>query len=362
MGLLANQYSLESSFRIANSSLASPWIESESRVWSGFTSAPEAFTPNVLYPPSPQDDGRGLSLFRKIQGHLETIAPALCKTASAYGETHAVHLEDGDVIYLTYSPRMNPEKMVLILPGMASGISSPVVQKAHKMMQELGYSPIVMEFRNCSLAPNNSAKFYNAGSYADLDEVVNHLTETHGHPLKNIIGFSMGGVNLVQWAAKAKNVTARVEKITTIAMPLDMESTANAANTGANKIYQKRMIEQYRHLLGRRHLSCKNTNQILSRLDHVKTAAEFDEKITVPLNGYANLASYYGQNTASQYIRHAQVPYTVINSQNDPLVPVNKAEFMGLGESARMVLLPHGGHLGWLHRKGGAKEFSRYVA
>ncbi len=283
-----------------------------------------------------------------LKGHVETIRPSLSAFRSPAWEWETIPLSDGDFVALHYPAPLQYDKTVLLIPGMASNRHAPVVQAAVRELQQEGMTPVVVELRNCTDFPGTTAGYFNAGSVDDVDEVIRYLCDKTGTSLSAIIGFSLGGIVLSQWAAKHACAQWFTRLLHCISVPLDLGLTAKIVNEGFSRLYQKVVLSRYRRLLKRR--KDAKTLAILPTLEKVDCMIDFDEQITVPLNGYGSLEQYYTENSALQFLKEVSIPCKLTNSANDPLIPYNKLySQIPARRGFELNLLPNGGHLGFFH-------------
>lgn len=286
---------------------------------------------------------------RTIYGHIDTIRPSLFPfTTHLYTDREIVNLPDQDFVVLHYPAPLQANKTILLIPGMASNRNAPVILAAVRELLANGYTPVVVELRNCSDIPGKSAGYFNAGSTADVDVVIRYLCNKIGAPLRGVIGFSLGGIVMSQWAAKNDLAQHFIHQLHCISVPLDLGLTAKIVNEGFSRLYQKVVLSRYRRLLKRRHDAA--TVSIANKLDRIKSMIDFDEQITVPLNGYQCLEQYYTENSALQFLKEVRIPCRLTNSINDPLIPYNRLyRQLGAQPTFELDLLPGGGHLGLFH-------------
>ncbi len=79
---------------------------------------------------------------------------------------------------------------------------------------------------------------------------------------------------------------------------------------------------------------------------------EFDDAFTAPVCGYGTADNYYRQASSLQLLPSINLPTLILAAEDDPLVlaePLRKAR---LSSSTWLHLLRHGGHLGFLSRRG----------
>ena len=291
-------------------------------------------------------------MINTIYGHIDTLRPSLhlsiFNAKPSDWSSEIVSLPDGDFVALHYPAPLQTDKVILLIPGMTSNRKAPVVQSAVTDLLHEGYSPVVVELRNCTDIPGKTAGYFNAGSVEDVDFVIRHLCNKTCAPLMAVIGFSLGGIVMSQWAAKNALAHKYVRFLHCISVPLDLGLTANIVNAGFSRLYQKVVLSRYRYLLKRR--QDVTTLSVVHKLDKIKSMFDFDEQITVPLNGYQCLEQYYSENSALQFLKEVRIPCKLTNSVNDPLIPYNKLyKQLGAQPNFDLNLLANGGHLGLFH-------------
>lgn len=278
-------------------------------------------------------------------GHLQTVLPSILPYEKLKLISENVELSDGDFQMIHYPVIPQAGKTILLVHGMGGNRFSPIVHMHAKQLLASGFTPVIAELRGSSDMPNRSEKFFNAGSVSDFDELVSFVANKIGAPLESIFSVSLGANLVVNWSAISDTVREKVKTIHCIGLPLSLEKTASMANVGFNRVYQKIVFTKYKSTLLER--DCSVTRKVFPQLKKISTMLEFDEFITVPLNGYRDLAHYYDDYSARQNVRNIQVPCTVVMSSNDPLIPFC-SEYKQLSnlENINLELIPKGGHLG----------------
>lgn len=287
----------------------------------------------------------------KLNGHINTVKPFFFQGAKFQIEPETLRLNDGDFLRIYYLAEYNtdPNKTVLLIHGMMGNKDSPVIIKTARQLLDQGYSPIIVEMRNCSNLPNNTSKFFHAGSVEDLSTTIKYLCEKFACPINNVIGFSMGANVLLKWSAVCDDAPNLVDHITCICLPLNLNQMAISANIGLNKVYQRVMLRRYRKSLTRR--NDYTTQNLRKLINSVSSILEFDDKITARLNGYRDREDYYQQNCILQYLGHNNVHCSILNSANDPLISNSETilEKFKYHSNLDINILNKGGHLGLLH-------------
>ncbi len=290
--------------------------------------------------------------------HLQTIWPSIFwRNPFVDCQQEWLTLPDGDEVelaLLSSGDRQAPT--VLLLHGMEGSAGSPGIQRMLAAVKAQGWNAAVMHFRNCGERPNKSAGFYHAGSTADLDCCVRHLVKRHNSPLVGIFSLSLGANVMIRWLAETKDAQQLCRSGIGVSLPLDLHSTAAAANSGFNRLYQFRVLQSYKQNLLRKPEFFQDLEQ-RKQLLATPTMFDFDRDYTAPRHGFDSVEEYYDSCSSYQYIPAVKIPTLIINAKNDPIVPAID-ELTGQGEKQlnNAVIEYHssGGHLGFIE---GASPF-----
>ena len=76
---------------------------------------------------------------------------------------------------------------------------------------------------------------------------------------------------------------------------------------------------------------------------------DFDEQITAPLHGFEGAEDYYRRCSSSAFLRSIAVDTLLIQSKNDPMIPLKSIPDRGaLSPTVQMQLTEKGGHVGFV--------------
>jgi predicted alpha/beta-fold hydrolase len=81
-----------------------------------------------------------------------------------------------------------------------------------------------------------------------------------------------------------------------------------------------------------------------------RTLAEFDDRFTAPLSGFAGVDEYYRTQASGPLLGRITVPTLIIASTDDPVVPASNFSAWPCSRAVRLELQSSGGHLGFLAR------------
>jgi predicted alpha/beta-fold hydrolase len=87
--------------------------------------------------------------------------------------------------------------------------------------------------------------------------------------------------------------------------------------------------------------------------ERARSIREFDDLYTAPFHGFRDAADYYARCSAGRYVDAVEIPALLIQSRDDPLVPIGSlpAEAIRANRRLELRLTDRGGHVGFVHRR-----------
>ncbi|MBA3938149.1 MAG: hydrolase [Planctomycetes bacterium] len=249
--------------------------------------------------------------------HLQTIWPALLRAVPAVAaRRQALELPDGDITYLDWvGPADGP--IVIVLPGLQGGLGSPYVRGLLHALAAQGRRAVLLNHRGCGGTPNRLARSYHSGWTADLDFLVAHLRPL-AVPLA-AVGVSIGGNILLKWLGESG--TTALTAACAVSVPCDLAGSARELDRGFAQTYQGHLVRSLRHDVARKlvsgDLGIGLDARILGGLD---TFRRFDDRVTAPLHGFADVDDYYEQASSLPWLHRVRVPTLMLAARNDPFL------------------------------------------
>ena len=289
--------------------------------------------------------------------HLQTLWPALCRARpNVTLDRERLELADGDFVDLDWT-RASTQRIALILHGLEGSSRSHYARGMLAALERRGWRAGVLHFRGCSGSLNRLARNYHSGDTADLAFVVARIRERWpGAPLA-IIGYSLGGNVLLKWLAERKQ-TAPVAAAVAVSVPFSLGAVATRLERGASRIYQWRLLSDLKRKM-RRKLKARPLPLSLADVETGTTFWGFDDRVTAPLHGFADAATYYREASCGPTLRDIARPTLIIHALDDPfmverVIPAANA----LSPQVRIELSQNGGHVGFIG--GGVPGRPRY--
>ncbi len=277
--------------------------------------------------------------------HWQTLWPFLFRPAAPpVRASQRLELPDGDFVDLAwFGAEQAP--VVLVLHGLEGGLRSHYVRRTVHALNRAGYQSCVFQFRGCSGEPNRLARSYHSGDTGDLARVLEQL-RGQGQPAQAAIGYSLGGNVLLKWLGE-QGARASLRCAMAVSVPFDLGDAADRMATGLSRIYQRYLIDSLaRKCRGkfRRH----GTPSTIP-LSQLRTFRRFDDQVTAPLHGFADVNDYYARSSSRQFLHAIRIPTLLLHAADDPFMyPTTVPTAAELADSVELELVQRGGHVGFV--------------
>lgn len=285
--------------------------------------------------------------------HIQTIYSSIArKNSQAQIDcTERLELPDGDFIDLAWATNGldNDKPLVVFLHGLGGSINSSYVAAQLKAYNACGWRAVFMHFRGASGVANRLARAYHSGETGDLDYLLRELHRREPNTKKAVVGISIGGNVLLKWLGEQgqQNLIAGA---VAVSVPFELSAVADSISNGFAKVYQGYLIKRMRAVFNQKVITHPELLQdYLQPLKTAKTFWEFDDKITAPLYGFADVHDYYTRSSSRQYLSAIKTRTLIIHALDDPfmtrrVVPGQKE----LGNDVTLELSENGGHVGFV--------------
>lgn len=279
--------------------------------------------------------------------HFQTIAASkFVKHAPIASTEERIELPDGDFLDLNWST-LSSGPLVCLFHGLAGSINSAYATALFRHLETHGMRPVFMHWRGCSGEPNRLARSYHSGATDDIQFVVDLVRKRNPEEKVHAVGFSLGANALLKYLGEQKE-GCPVSSAVAVCPPLVLSIGADKMNRGLAKGYQRyliRLMREQHELKRQKHpeLNLKPASQ------EWKSFWQFDNELTAPIHGFADVHDYYTQCSSRQYLSTIAVPTHILYALDDPfftpaVVPTEKE----LSDSVTLELSDFGGHVGFI--------------
>lgn len=281
--------------------------------------------------------------------HLQTLwAPMFRRQPEITTRKEQLDLPDGDFLDLHWYGEGNGP-IVVLLHGLGGSLESHYAKGMLKTIAAQGWRGVFMHFRGASDRPNRLPRHHHSGDTEDVQTLVEILKQREPNTPVAAIGFSVGGNVLLKWLGETGANNPLVAAVA-VSVPFELLKAANHINSGMTRFYQWYILRDVRDSIERKLKVMKLPIEIASEdLQTIKSFWDFDDQVTAPLHGFADVYDYYTKASSRQFLKRVEVPTLVIHSTDDPFM--SKDVLVSANElSAKLILelSEGGGHVGFV--------------
>ncbi|EKD72410.1 MAG: hypothetical protein ACD_45C00682G0002, partial [uncultured bacterium] len=211
----------------------------------------------------------------------------------------------------------------------------------------LGWRGVLMHFRGCSGEANRYARSYHSGDTDDVAAVIAALQAREPTSLYAAVGFSLGGNVLLKWLGESGKQNP-LKAAVAISVPFELHKSAERIQQGFSRVYQRYFLQKLRQKVHEK-FKARSAPFELRSLDQVQTIREFDDIVTAPLHGFANVDEYYTKSSCRQFLDKIHVPTLLVQAKDDPFMMEDALpKEYELSPYVTFDLTEKGGHVGFV--------------
>jgi predicted alpha/beta-fold hydrolase len=265
-----------------------------------------------------------------------------------------VRLPDGDQLMLhdTTSANWPPGgRIALLVHGLSGSHRSGYMQRVARLLLPGGWRVFRMDLRGCGKGMALARRPYHGGCSDDVRAAVAQIRRWSPTSAITLVGFSLGGNIVLKLAGEAAaHPVEGLERVAALAPPIDFERCAALLASPRNRIYEQYFVRGLiRQVRERQRLFPEEASiQFPRRM----TMRRFDDLYTSPRCGFEGASHYYRTAACMPVLPNIRVPTLILTARDDPFIAVEPFENLAAPRHVRVVIMPRGGHLGFLGRSG----------
>ena len=283
-------------------------------------------------------------------GHFSTIYSAkLRPMPKILQERKRLELSDGDFVDIDWSfSEKKDKKVAILLHGLEGDAQRVYIKGQAKMLVENGWDVAAMNHRGCSGEENRLYLSYNSGRTEDLEELINHIVQSHKYDTISLIGFSLGGNVLLKYLGERKEVPTQIKSGVAISTPLYLRGALEQLIKLENLVYSKTFINDLRKKYKRKMTQFPDAMNA-EELKKIQNLLDFDNLYTAKAHGFQDAYDYYAKSSSLQYLPEIKIPVLILNAANDSFLSPECYPF-DIAKDHKNIYLEspeHGGHVGF---------------
>lgn len=239
--------------------------------------------------------------------------------------------------------------------GMEGSTSSVYMLSTADKAFAAGFNVVRVNYRSCGGSEDLTPTLYHGGLTSDLRAVIDELIERDQLPRVYIAGFSLGGNMTLKLAGEyGDNPPAAIKAICVVSPSIDFRASCELIMKRRNWIYHREFVSNMKRRL-REKAKLFPRRYDLSDLDRVGTLAQFDDKYTAPMFGFAGIDDYYAHASSKSLIHKIRLPTLIIHAEDDPFIPFAPLRTPAIAANPHLLLIAtrRGGHVAFVSARAG---------
>lgn len=261
--------------------------------------------------------------------HFSTIYAAKVKRFSAPKyQREKLELEDGDFLNIDYT-LSSSQKAVILCHGLEGNSQRTYINSCADYFLNQNFSVFAWNNRSCGGEMNRLPRLYHHATIEDLDAVIQFALSKEIQEVY-LIGFSMGGAQVLNYFGRIPNLDSKVKAGVAISVPIEIKASADSLKKGFNQVYMKNFVLD---LTKKLKIKAQQFPELMdwNKIKNITNFDYLDDNFTAPMHGFTDKEDYYFKVSPARSINKIEKPILIINAFDDPFLgegcfPVELAE------------------------------------
>ncbi|KAF9762907.1 Protein ABHD1 [Nosema granulosis] len=288
-----------------------------------------------------------MPLFLFHFGFVQTILQLFRPVKNLLYKTLKIEAPQNGIIVLDLcdSPA---SKNVLLVHGFNGSSNSKYIRGLAYILNREGYRVFCFNARGTK-TPLDSEIFFHIGWTVDLNAAVEYILKNYDGSLE-LYGFSMGAAWVTKYIGET-GLDQRIIKAGAVCLPFDFSEIEKYFNQSYRmKFYNRILAHNFFRYLRRNKEIFEKAGLDFKEIAKCTNIRDIDNIITKRVFSFEDISRYYKDESCVQHIKNIKIPFLILNSKDDPIIPesVIDKEECRKNKNILLVVNPWGGHLGFL--------------
>jgi uncharacterized protein len=282
--------------------------------------------------------------------HAQTVIASRFRFASEPpSKTRIIALPDGDKLALevstptTWQPK---DLTVVLVHGLCSSHRASHMVRLAQTLWQRGIRAVRMNMRGCGSGLGLARQMYHSGRSEDVYVVVNALQQETPESSFALIGFSLGGNQVLKLAGElGKSTPGFLKQVMAVCPPADLGACSRLLSRPSNWLYDQHFVRELKMAATLRQRLFPDLEAVA--LPRKLTLYGFDQLYTAPQNGFRDAEDYYARCSAAPLVSAASIPCHILFALDDPFIDGTVFDNKKLPSNIEVKHTARGGHVGF---------------
>jgi predicted alpha/beta-fold hydrolase len=239
-----------------------------------------------------------------------------------------------------------PRALAILLHGWEGSVQSSYVLNTGARLLAEGCDVFRLNFRDHGDTHHLNRELFHSCRIEEVVGAVKAVAEKFPERPLIVGGYSLGGNFALRVALRAHKAGVDLAWVFAVCPPISPSEAMRSIE--ASRVYSYYFLRKWRGSLLRK--------QALFPQDELFDTAELRGNLRELTQGlvsrhtdYGSIENYFnGYSIAGDTLAALDVPATVLTAADDPIIPVADFRDLKLSQSTELVIVPHGGHCGFI--------------
>jgi len=282
-------------------------------------------------------------------GDFQTIwAPFFARSDPVDFRREIWETPDGDRVAVDWVDASAGAPVVILFHGLASSSRGHYARSLAAGLRRRGWAGCFINFRGCGGIDNLLPRGYHAGDSAEIRWMLERATALFPRRPRYAVGVSLGGNALLKYLGEAGDEARKnLERAAAVCAPIDLVATAEYLQSSHLRFYNQYFLQKMKTSV-RRYEARYPDMADWPRVFSAKSVYDFDEYFTAPVHGFSGARHLWEEGSAAPLLSHINVPTLLLNSADDPIVPVDSLRNVQISPAVTRCITEQGGHVGFI--------------
>jgi uncharacterized protein len=240
-----------------------------------------------------------------------------------------------------------PRALAVLLHGWEGSAQSSYILNTTARLLDNGYDVLRLNFRDHGDTHHLNAELFHSCRIDEVVGAVKQIAQMFDERPLVIGGFSLGGNFALRVALRA--AAANIPLTWAFAVcPVISPRAGLASIEDAPWFYEHYFMLKWRESL-RRKQELFPHNELFSKTQLRGSMRDLTREMVLKHTNFGTLENYLdGYSIAGDTLADLAIPATILTAADDPVIPVAEFHELKLAHDTELVIVPHGGHCGFI--------------